>query len=518
MSWVTADAPPLPSAVSLVCREAVHFVGDLHRFARARHGLLIAARPRDRARAAAGRFLAETEGVRASAWTVKPAPSDLRDRRVEITGPPTRAFAARALGSGAQTWMADLEDSTAPQWEVLIEGQAVINDAVWGRLAGSPEPGRTPPVIIVRPRGWHLVEPAVRVDHEPALASVVDAGLFLFHNAHKLIKRGSGPYIYLPKLEGHLEARLWNDLLSHAEELLGLPSGAVRVTALIETVTAALEMDEILFELRDRVTALSPCRWDYIFSWLTTCGSTRSDLMLLDRRDIRPDLPLIRSVSDRLVETCHRRGALAIGDIAPHIPAGRDPEQRAAAMAAVRAEKEHEAAAGFDGSWVPHPALVPLCAAAFTRPVPEAPARRRSVGTPFASAGDASGGAVVTAVQLRDTIGALVTYLEAWLRGIGAVVIDGRIEDAATAEIARSQLWLWASTGVGLDDGRVVSARLIVEELDRIGAEFRPDAAGAGTWQAAGAVIASLVSAPTLTERLASASERWIPEETTWAT
>ncbi|MEU9374384.1 malate synthase A [Streptomyces sp. NPDC048255] len=389
-------------------------------------------------------------------WRVAPPAPGLTDRRVEITGPPERRMAVNALNSGAQVWMADFEDATAPTWDNVIGGQLNLLDAIERRIdfttPGGKEYrlGERIATIMVRPRGWHLTEEHLEIEGRPVSASLVDFGLYFFHCAQRQIDAGYGPYFYLPKLENRYEARLWNDVFLLAQELLGIPRGTVRATVLIETITAAFEMEEILHELREHSAGLNAGRWDYLFSLIKTFGHRR-DFQLPDRAEVTMTAPFMRAYTELLVRTCHKRGAHAIGGMAAHVP-GRDAEADAAALAEVRLDKEREAEDGFDGSWVAHPGLVPVCRAVFDQVLGERPDQRdraredvevtaaellsvRRIGAPPSQDG------------VRSDIAVALRYFDAWLRGSGAVALYGLMEDAATAEIARVQIWQWLRHG-----------------------------------------------------------------------
>jgi len=447
---------------------------------------LLAARHARRARLAAGTetldFLPQTRAVRQDpSWRVagsEGAPG-LADRRVEITGPTERKMTVNALNSGARVWLADFEDATSPTWYNVVAGQLNLLDAVKDRLDFTTDAGRryrvdpVPATIVVRPRGWHLDEQHLLVDGRPMSASLVDFGLYIYHCGQAQIDRGSGPYFYLPKLESHLEARLWNDVFVFAQEHLGIPRGTVRATVLIETIPAAFEMEEILYELREHCAGLNAGRWDYVFSIIKTLGVLDRRYALPDRARVTMTVPFMRAYTGLLVATCHRRGAHAIGGMAAFIPS-RDPEVNARAFDQVRADKEREAGDGFDGSWVAHPGLVPVCETAFDARLGSAPhqldVRREDVTVTAADLLDiASAGAVVTEAGLRNNITVALRYIDEWLRGTGAVAIFNLMEDAATAEIARCQVWQWLRHGIRLDDGRPVTRdlveRLLAEEF-----------------------------------------------------
>jgi malate synthase len=472
----------------ILSAEAVAFVADLNRLFRPRRDELLAARAVRRAEIAAGGtlgFLPETADIRAGDWRVPTAPADLTDRRVEITGPTERKMTINALNSGAKVWLADLEDANTPHWANVVDGQQNLYDAIRRTItletpAKSYALGDGPyPTIVVRPRGWHLDERHLPVDGEPAVGALVDFGLHFFHNAAELIARGSGPYFYLPKMESHKEAALWNDVFTYAQEKLGIPVGTIRATVLIETIPAAFEMDEIIHALRPHMSGLNAGRWDYLFSIIKYFRDNPA-MVLPDRAAVTMTAPFMRAYTELLVSTCHRRGAFAMGGMAAFIPSRRDPAVNEVALAKVREDKEREAADGFDGSWVAHPDLVPVCREIFDRVLGDKPNQldrlRDDVSVEAAQllAVDALG-AVVTEAGLRSNISVGLQYLEAWLRGNGAVGINNLMEDAATAEISRSQIWQWIHNDVRLTDGTLVTAELVGryvdEELAKIGSE-----------------------------------------------
>jgi malate synthase len=414
-------------------------------------------------------FLPRTAAIRADdTWRVAEAPPDLLDRRVEITGPAEPKMMINALNSGARVFMADFEDALSPTWSNIVEGQAAVRAAVRGALTfRSPEGkryavGDRPAQLLVRPRGWHLDERHVIVDGSPMSASLFDFGLFAFHNGAERAARGSGLYVYVPKLQSHLEARLWNDVFGWVEDALGLAHGTVRATVLIETIHAAFEMDEILWELREHAAGLNAGRWDYLFSSIKTFG-TRADRVLPDRSQLTMTVPFMRAYTELLVRTCHRRGAHAIGGMAAFIPSRRDPEVNATAMARVRDDKVRESGDGFDGTWVAHPDLVPLAAEVFDGVLGERPNQKDRLRSEVAvSAAELLDlrveGGRVTEDGARLNVSVALQYLDSWLRGNGAAAINNLMEDAATAEISRSQLWQWRATGVPLDDGNPLTA------------------------------------------------------------
>ncbi len=450
--------------------EAVAFVETLHRELNPERERLLALRTERLGQKP--RFLDETREIREGDWTVAPPPADLQDRRVEITGPVERKMMINALNSGARVFMADFEDACSPTWENVIEGQRNVRDAVRREieLDTSEKSYRLNDEIatlLVRPRGWHLLERHHLVDGEPVSASLFDFGLTVFHNAREQLERGTGPYFYWPKLESHLEARLWNRACELAEEQLGLPRGSIRGTVLIETILAAFEMDEILWELRERSLGLNAGRWDYIFSCIKKLGA-----VLPDRGQVTMTVPFMRAYTELLVKTCHRRGAFAMGGMAAFIPSRRDPEVNDVAMAKVREDKERESRDGFDGTWVAHPDLVPLATEVFDSVLDGRPnqieRRRDEVSVSEEELVDfAVPGGDVTEDGLRQNVSVGVRYLDAWLQGTGAAAIDNLMEDAATAEISRAQVWSW------VQDGRFDKEQ-VREELGRV--EAREDA------------------------------------------
>jgi malate synthase len=467
--------------------DALEFVAELHRGFDGRRQDLLAARAERVGRWNAGDlpdFLPETREVREGDWTVAPPPPALRDRRVEITGPTDRKMVINALNSGARGFMADFEDSLSPTWSNVIGGQANLIDAIEGRIEHaegdkSYRLNDETATLLVRPRGWHLVDRHLIVDGAPVAGALLDFGLFLFHNAHRLLERGAGPYFYLPKLESHLEARLWNEVFVHAQELLGLERGTIRATVLIETVPAAFEMDEILHELREHSAGLNAGRWDYIFSMIK-CFRDRPEFLLPDRASVTMTVPFMRAYTDLLVKTCHRRGAHAMGGMAAFVPSRRAPEINEKAFAGVRADKEREAGQGFDGTWVAHPDLVEVAMAEFDKVLGEranqVDRQRDDVAVGAAELLDvAATGAEITEDGLRNDVNVGIQYISSWLRGNGAAAINHLMEDAATAEIARSQVWQWVRHGAELEQGERVTPELVrrveEEELEKIRAE-----------------------------------------------
>ncbi|MCA1588695.1 MAG: malate synthase A [Chloroflexi bacterium] len=446
--------------------DALAFVADLHRAFNPRRLELLAARAARQARFDAGElpdFLPETASVREDgSWRVATAPPDLDDRRVEITGPAEPKMMINALNSGARVFMCDFEDALSPTWDNVVTGHWAVREAVRRRLSLRTDEKayalkRDVATLVIRPRGWHLEEAHVTVDGEPMSASFFDLGLAAYHNAAEQLARDSGPYFYLPKLESHLEARLWNDVFLAAQDRLAIPRGSIRATVLIETITAAFEMDEILWELRDHAAGLNAGRWDYIFSVIKKFR-TRADFVLPDRAAVTMAAPFMRAYADLLVRTCHRRGAHAIGGMAAFIPSRRDAKVNKRAFAAVRADKERESSDGFDGTWVAHPDLVPLAAEVFDRVLGDRPNQkgrlREEVSVAAADLLDVRiPDAAVTETGVRANISVGLAYLASWLTGNGAAAINNLMEDAATAEISRAQLWQWRVHRVPLDDG-----------------------------------------------------------------
>jgi malate synthase len=436
---------------------------------------------------------------------VAPIPIDLRDRRVEITGPTDRKMVINALNSGANVFMADFEDATTPSWGNLIDGQRNLFDTVRGSIAfQDSQTGRhyalkdKPAVLFVRPRGWHLPEAHLLVDGTPMSGALFDFALFIFHNARELVARGSGPYFYLPKIESHLEARLWANVFRYAEARLGLPDGTIRATVLIETIMAAFEMDEILWELKDYSAGLNCGRWDYIFSFIKKFAEDPG-CVLPDRAEVTMTTRFLRSYSLLLIKTCHRRGIHAMGGMAAQIPIRDDPEANEAAMAKVRADKEREAGDGHDGTWVAHPGLVPIAKEIFDRAMPEPnqiTRRREDVRATAADLLSVPSGAI-TEAGLRQNINVAIGYIEAWLRGVGCVPLYHLMEDAATAEISRAQVWQWRRHGARLEDGRPVDAALcrmiLAEELEKL----HRSAGASSRYQDAAELLAELTAART---------------------
>jgi malate synthase len=471
VSAVEAVGPAHERSGEILSPDALAFLAGLHRRFDGRRRELLAARAVRQKRFDAGErpdFLEATRAVREGDWRVAPIPADLQDRRVEITGPTDRKMIINALNSGAKVFMADFEDATSPIWANLIDGQANLKDR-WGGALAFTDPvsgkayalGPSPAVMMVRPRGWHLPERHLRVDGEAISGSLFDFGLAFFHNARGQMAQGAGLYFYLPKLESHLEARLWNDVFVEAQQRLGIAKGTIKATVLIETIPAAFEMDEILYELREHMAGLNCGRWDYIFSTIKRLGR-QADALTPDRSAMGMGAAFLHAYSLKLIQTCHRRGTFAMGGMAAQIPVKGDGAANAAAFAKVRADKEREAGDGHDGTWVAHPDLVPVAMDVFDRlmPGPNQLGRMREDVTVTRDDLLKIHDGVRTEAGLRENIRVGVQYIEAWLRGRGAVPLYNLMEDAATAEISRAQIWQWIAQKAKLEDGRVVTAEL----------------------------------------------------------
>jgi malate synthase len=477
----------IATSAEILTPEALAFVGELHRRFEPRRLDLLAARAERQARLDAGElpdFLPETRDIREDDWRVATVPGDLQDRRVEITGPVDRKMVINALNSGARCFMADFEDANSPTWRNCLEGQANLTDAIERRIeldTGEKTYSLNDEIatLIVRPRGWHLVER--HFPPGPVSASLFDFGLYLQRNARRLLDHGTGPYLYLPKLESHLEARLWADVFVFTEDELGLDRGTIKATVLIETILAAFEMDEILFELREHSAGLNAGRWDYIFSIIKKFRDG-PEFVLPDRAQVTMNVPFMRAYSELLVKTCHRRGAHAMGGMAAFVPSRRDAEVNERALAKVREDKEREAGAGFDGTWVAHPDLVPVALDEFDLVLGDRPNQverlREEVEVAAADLLDvAIPGGEITEAGVANDVSIGLRYLESWLRGVGAVALDNLMEDAATAEISRSQIWQW------LRHGRIERGDVAALE-DAVLAD-----AGEGRWDDARAVF-----------------------------
>ncbi len=510
---VSVLRPIPPGADTILSHDALAFVATLERAFRERRAALLQRRAERQAELDAGvlpDFLPETAEVRAAAWSVAPIPADLQDRRVEITGPSgDRKMVINALNSGARVFMADFEDANSPTWENTVGGQLNLYDAIRRTVDYTSPEGRAyalnPEVatLIVRPRGWHLPEKHVLVDGQEVSGSLFDFALYLFHNARELLARGSGPYYYLPKLESHLEARLWNDVFARAQAELGLPRGTIRATVLIETIMAAFEMDEILYELRDHSLGLNCGRWDYIFSYIKKLRN-RPEVILPDRALVTMTTPFMRAYSLLCIQTCHRRNAHAIGGMAAYIPIKNDPAANELAITKVREDKQREARDGHDGTWVAHPGLVPTALEVFDELMPRAKGsnqierKREDVRVTAADLLEVPEGPI-TEGGLRTNISVGTQYIEAWLRGMGAVPINNLMEDAATAEISRAQLWQWIRHPRGvLDDGRKVTRELFESmlrtELDTLRERVGKDRFAEGQYRTAAELFTRLTT------------------------
>ena len=485
ISGLEIRGPMNPGYAEILTPEACHFLAGLLIKFQPRRAELLALRVKRQLAIDAGQlpdFLPETAAIRSGDWLVAPIPPDLLDRRTEITGPVDRKMAINALNSGAQCWMADFEDANSPTWENVMEGQLNMRDAARLTLTYTSPEGKKYAlkdkiaVIIARPRGWHMEEKHVLFDGRRISASLFDWGLYFFHNAKALLARGAGPYFYLPKLESHLEARLWNDVFLHAQAELGLPRGTIRATMLIETITGAFEAEEILYELREHASGLNCGRWDYMFSMVKKLRN-RPGYMFPDRTLITMEVPFLRAYVTHVINVCHRHGAYAMGGMAAQIPIKNDPAANAAALAKVRADKEREVRAGHDGTWVAHPGLVSTALEAFAG-IMKGPNQLHVIHPGKVTAAEmlAPLHGPITEAGVRWNLHVGVRYLEAWLGGSGAEPIHNLMEDLATSEISRSQLWQWLKFGAKLDDGRPVTTalydRIIAEELGTIRADY----------------------------------------------
>jgi malate synthase len=519
----TADVeirgPSVSGSEGILTPDAIEFLGRLHKEFEPRRRELLERRTEVQARLLAGElpaFPTETRKIRDSEWRVGSLPKDLERRRVEITGPTDRKMVINALNSGADVYMADFEDANTPSWANMIEGQLNLIDAVRRRIDFiSPEGKRYRlndeiATLLVRPRGWHLMERHFEVGGEPIAGGLFDFGLYVFHNAAELLRRGSGPYFYLPKLENRLEARLWNDVLSFAEDELRLERGTMKATVLVEVILAAFEMDEILYELREHSTGLNAGRWDYIFSLIKKFRN-RSDFVLPDRIQVTMTVPFMRAYTELLVQTCHRRGAQAMGGMAAYIPSRKDVAVNEKALAKVREDKVREATDGFDGTWVAHPDLVPTAMAEFDRILGTKPNQLDKLrGDVRVDARDLVAihvpGGTITEAGLRTNVSVGIAYLESWLRGTGAAAINNLMEDAATCEISRSQIWQWVHHDASLDGGARVTPELVRrierEELDKIERLLGAAAFSRGKWDEARALFERVALADDFTEFL----------------
>jgi malate synthase len=504
---MTILGPIGPDFAAILTPEALAFVAALERQFGSERGRLLglrAARQKAIDHGALPRFLSETEAVREADWRIAPTPPQLADRRVEITGPTERKMVINALNSAANVFMADLEDSNAPSWTNLIQGQINLRDAVRRTISfddvasgKSYALNEKTALLIVRPRGWHLDEAHIRLDGAPISGALLDFGLFFFHNAREQIARGSGPYFYLPKLESHLEARLWNAVFLFAQDALGLPRGTIKATVLIETILAAFEMDEILYELKEHIVGLNCGRWDYIFSYIKKFRNLPA-FVLPDRGTVTMTRPFLRAYSRLLIKTCHKRGAHAMGGMAAQIPIKGDTAANDAALAKVRADKEREATEGHDGTWVAHPGLVGIAKAVFDQHMPRANQIDRRLDNVMVTEQDllAVPTGEITEAGLRQNISVGIQYIEAWLRGQGCVPLYNLMEDAATAEISRAQVWQWLRHGARLADGRRIDRalfdRTLESELANLSTELGVERYDGGRFAEASALFAAL--------------------------
>jgi malate synthase len=505
-----------PDFADILTPEAVEFVATLARAFEWRRKNLLKARQDRQKRLNAGEmpdFLPETRHIREGEWQVSPVPAVIQDRRTEITGPTDRKMVINALNSGAKVFMADFEDANAPSWANMVEGQINLRDAVRRTITYTNEAGKhytlneQTAVLFVRPRGWHLDERHFLLNGEPIGGAFFDFGLYFFHNAHELIKRGLAPFFYLPKLESHREARLWNEVFLMAQDLLGIPKGTIKATVLIETILAAFEMDEILYELRDHSAGLNCGRWDYIFSVIKKFHK-HPQFLLPDRATVTMTAPFMRAYSLLAIKTCHKRGAHAMGGMAAQIPIKHDPQANEAALAKVRADKEREARDGHDGTWVAHPGLVPVALEVFDQymPTPNQVQRQRDDVQVTAQDLLTMPQGDITEAGVRQNIKVGVQYVEAWLNNNGCVPLYNLMEDAATAEISRSQLWQWLHHRATLNDGRAMTEglfrQLLDEEMQTVRHEVGDERFEGGKFELAQYLFTEMVLAPDFTEFL----------------
>ncbi len=526
---VSIDGAMKPGFEKVLTKEAVAFIADLQRKFNARREELLAARVERQKRLDAGEkpdFLPETAKIRESDWTVASLPQDILDRRVEITGPVDRKMIINALNCGANVFMADFEDASTPTWANMVEGQFNLADAVRRQIDYvDPTSGKSyklndkTAVLFVRPRGWHLLEKHVTVDGQPMSGSLFDFGLYFFHNAKEALSRGTGPYFYLPKMESHLEARLWNDVFVHAQDALGVPQKSIKATVLIETILATFEMDEILWELKDHSAGLNCGRWDYIFSFIKKFRE-QEWAVLPDRGTVGMTSHFLRSYSQLVIKTCHRREVHAMGGMAAQIPIKNDPKANDEAMARVHADKKREAGDGHDGTWVAHPGLVPIAKGEFDAVMKEAnqiARKRQDVNVTAADLIQMPSGPK-TEAGLRQNVAVGIGYVEAWLRGIGCVPLFNLMEDAATAEISRAQVWQWVRHNQKLDDGRAITKELVREivreENDKVKAQMGEENYAKGRYEDAAQLMIDLVEQPQFYEFLTlPAYDRIIADE-----
>jgi malate synthase len=521
-------APVTDSYAEILTPAAVGFLADLHRTFNTRRKQLLLARHQRQQRLDAGErpdFLPDTRHIRESEWTGAPIPDDILDRRVEITGPVDRKMIINALNSGAKVFMADFEDSSTPLWNNLLDGHINLCDAIRHEITYTDPPtgkhyeliGR-PAALFVRPRGWHLEERHMLVDGEPMSGSIFDFGLYFFHNASELLSRHSGPYFYLPKIESHLEARLWNDIFLRAQKVRNIPRGSIRATVLIETVLATFEMDEILHELREHSAGLNCGRWDYIFSYIKKFSADPATV-LPDRALVTMATHFMRSYSRLAIKTCHRRNVHAMGGMSAYIPVKSDPVANDKAIAQVQADKEREAGDGHDGTWVAHPGLVPVALEIFNRLMPAPNQIAKQLPDYYPTAADLLQvpDGEITEAGLKQNVAVGLGYVEAWLRGIGCVPLFNLMEDAATAEISRAQLWQWVHHGARLSDGRVIDLALVESLIDAelTRQQAAVDAPRFAAYQKAASLMRELIQATHFIEFLTvPAYEQVLKEET----
>ncbi len=525
-SGIQVRATIEPGYAQVLSPSALTFLETLHRSFESRRRALLAARRSLQEQLDAGfmpTFRKDSEHIRGGKWRVGDIPQDLQDRRVEITGPTDRKMVINALNSGAQVFMADFEDANSPTWRNMIEGQINLTDAIDRRIDFVGENGKAYRLndqiatLVVRPRGWHMTDSHIVVDGEPIAGALMDFGLYVFHNWERLIRRGTGPYFYLPKLEGAAEAKLWEDVFNFTEDHLGLDHGTIKATVLIETILGALEMEEILYELKDHVVGLNAGRWDYIFSIIKKFRN-RPEALLPDRAQVTMTVPFMRAYATHLVQVCHRHGAHAIGGMAAFIPSRRDPDVNREALIRVEEDKEREANDGFDGTWVAHPDLVPVAKAVFDRHLGSRPNQggqwsEEQVRTAEELLTFAVPGGAVTESGVRGNIQVALRYLESWLRGVGAAAIFNLMEDAATAEISRAQLWQWIRYGATLVDGRTVTKAwvegLVDEEILKIQQEWQ-DSDARVRLRKARQILEDVSLTPVLPDFLTTVAERYL--------
>ena len=526
---VAIDAVNKPGFEKVLTKEAVEFLADLQRRFGARREELLALRGERQKRLDAGEkpdFLPDTKKIRDSDWTVAPLPKDILDRRVEITGPVDRKMIINALNCGANVFMADFEDASTPTWANMVEGQYNLADAVRGKIDYvDPQSGKAYKLndkiatLFVRPRGWHLLEKHVTVDGKPMSGSLFDFGLYFFHNAKPALERGTGPYFYLPKLESHLEARLWNDVFVHAQNVVGVPQKSIKATVLIETILATFEMDEILWELKDHSAGLNCGRWDYIFSFIKKFRE-QEWAVLPDRAQVGMTAHFLRSYSQLVIKTCHRREVHAMGGMAAQIPIKNDPAANEEAMGRVRADKKREAGDGHDGTWVAHPGLVEIAKSEFDAVMKEANQIARKRQDVHVGAADLikMPEGTKTEAGLRQNVAVGIGYVEAWLRGVGCVPLFNLMEDAATAEISRAQVWQWVRHKQNLSDGRPITKdlvrQIVREELDKVKVQMGDASYAKGRYEDAAQLMIDLVEQPVFNEFLTlPAYDRIIADE-----